>query len=58
MGNPALIFAISAALAGPLLRLVGIQTAGFNFYGPQATGKSLLLHVAMSCISHPDRVIP
>lgn len=58
VGNPALIFAISAALAGPLLRLAGVQTAGFNFYGSGASGKSLLLHVAMSCIGHPERVIP
>lgn len=56
--NPALIFAISAALAGPLLRLAGIQTAGFNFYGSEAGGKTVLLHVAMSCLDHPDRTMP
>ncbi|MBV0892964.1 DUF927 domain-containing protein [Paracoccus sp. Z118] len=58
LGNPALIFAISAALAGPLLRIASLQTAGFNVHGPRASGKSLLLHVAMSCAGHPDRVIP
>ncbi|RJL05506.1 DUF927 domain-containing protein [Paracoccus aestuarii] len=58
LGNPALVFAISASLAGPLLCLAGIQTAGFNFYGSEASGKSLLLHVAMSCLDHPHRVNP
>lgn len=56
--NPALVFAISAALAGPLLRLVGLQTAGFNFFGATASGKSLLLHVAASVLGHPEGVSP
>lgn len=58
IGNPALVFAISAALAGPLLRLAGLQTAGFNVFGATASGKSLLLHVAASVLGHPEGVSP
>jgi len=58
IGNPALVFAISAALAGPLLRLTGLQTAGFNFFSTAASGKSLLLHVAASVLGHPEGVSP
>ncbi len=57
-GNPALVFAISAALAGPLLRWSGFETAGFNVFGPSAVGKSLMLHLARSCTSAPESVTP
>ncbi|WP_411840573.1 DUF927 domain-containing protein [Paracoccus sp. ME4] len=58
IGNPALVFAIAAALAGPLLRTTGLQTAGFNLFGTAASGKSLLLHVAASVIGHPEDASP
>lgn len=57
-GNPALIFAICAALGGPLLRLAGIETAGFNVFGPSATGKSLLLRLAISAAGDPASLSP
>ncbi len=56
IGNPAIIFAISAALAGPLLRLSGLNTAGFNFFGTSGVGKSLLLKIASSCGDAPQAV--
>lgn len=58
LGNPALIFAISAALAGPLLRWSGIDTAGFNVVGPSGIGKSLLLRLALSCGNAPSTLMP
>ncbi|WP_268942414.1 DUF927 domain-containing protein [Paracoccus benzoatiresistens] len=58
VGNPALIFAISTALAGPLLRIAGIETVGVNLFGPSATGKSLLLRLAISAAGDPASLIP
>ncbi len=58
LGNPALIFAISAAVTGPLLRPAGVDTAGFNFFGPPSVGKSLLLRMALSCSGDPARLVP
>lgn len=58
LGNPALIFAVSAALAGPLLRWSGIDTAGFNVSGPSGIGKSLMLRIALSCGSAPSTLMP
>ena len=57
LGNPALAFAISAALAGPLLRWSGIETAGFNIFGPSGIGKSLMLRLALSCGSAPSALM-
>lgn len=58
LGNPALMFAISAAIAGPLLRFTGIHTAGFNFFGTSGVGKSLLLRIAESCGGDPRNLTP
>ncbi|MCQ0971961.1 DUF927 domain-containing protein [Paracoccus sp. TK19116] len=58
IGNLALVFAISSALAGPLLRWGGIETAGFNLYGPSSSGKSLMLRLALSCSGPPKRLMP
>lgn len=58
LGNPALIFAISAALTGPLLRLACIPTCGFNFFGNSGIGKSLLLQLALSCGGDPEGLAP
>ena len=57
-GNHALIFAICAALGGPLLRLAGIETVGVNLFGPSATGKSLLLRLAISAAGDPASLTP
>lgn len=58
IGNPPLIFAISAALAGPLLFWSGIDTAGFNLCGPSGVGKSLMLRLALSCGTSPSCLFP
>jgi putative DNA primase/helicase len=40
--------AISAALAGPLLHLAGIECGGVHFFGPSSIGKTTLLQLAAS----------
>jgi uncharacterized protein (DUF927 family) len=39
-GNTRLIFAVSAAFAGPMLAVIGEESGGFHFRGPSSTGKS------------------
>lgn len=48
LGNSRLVFAISTALSGPLLKMAGMEGGGFHFRGPSSTGKSTALHVAGS----------
>ncbi len=48
LGNSRLVFAISAAFAGPLLKLARLDGGGFHFRGLSSTGKSTALHVAGS----------
>jgi putative DNA primase/helicase len=40
VGNPLLLFPVSAAFAGPLLRLCQLQGAGFHRFGDSRSGKS------------------
>jgi putative DNA primase/helicase len=47
-GNSTLLFAISAALAAPMLRVLGAEGGGFHFRGHSSTGKSTLLIAAGS----------
>lgn len=47
-GNGPLMFALSAAFAGPLLRLLGEEGGGFHFRGNSSAGKSTLLIAAGS----------
>ncbi|ADP71699.1 protein of unknown function DUF927 [Rhodomicrobium vannielii ATCC 17100] len=47
-GNSRLMFALSAAFVGPLLKLAQMDGGGFHFRGPSSTGKSTALHVAGS----------
>lgn len=47
-GNSRLVFAVSAAFAGPLLHLVGEESGGFNLRGTSSIGKSVALDVAAS----------
>jgi putative DNA primase/helicase len=47
--NPALIFSVCVALAGPLLRFSGIDTMGFNYFAKTSSGKTHALKVAASC---------
>ena len=48
-GNPMLAFAVSAALAGPLLARVHRTGSGFHFVGDSSTGKSTQLIAGASC---------
>lgn len=47
-GNSRLVFAVSGAFVGPLLRLAGEESGGANFRGPSSIGKSTMLHAARS----------
>lgn len=47
-GNSRLAFAVSAAFAAPLLRLVGMEGGGFHFRGESSRGKTTTLLVAGS----------
>jgi putative DNA primase/helicase len=48
--NTRLIFAVSASLAGPLLKLCDEQPGGFHFVGGSSTGKTTALHLAGSIL--------
>ncbi len=48
VGNSRLVLAISAAFAGPLLRMVGDDGGGFHFKGQSSSGKSTALVMAGS----------
>jgi putative DNA primase/helicase len=56
VGNPRLAFAISAALAAPLLHLIGMETTGFHFFGDSSQGKTTLLKMAASVYGPPGYV--
>lgn len=47
-GNSRVVFAISAAFAGPLLDIAGEEGAGINLKGPSRIGKTTLLRAAAS----------
>lgn len=48
VGNTRLAFAVSCALAAPLLEVVGEEGGGFNLRGGSSTGKTTALQVAAS----------
>lgn len=47
-GNSRLMFAVSVALAGPLLHLIGEENGGFHLWGSSSIGKTVALRVATS----------
>ncbi|MEO1656719.1 MAG: DUF927 domain-containing protein [Pseudomonadota bacterium] len=47
-GNLRLIFALSAAFAGPLIDLFGEESGGVHFRGSSSCGKTTALHLAAS----------
>ena len=49
VGNPALAFAVAAALGGPFLHLIKRPGGGFHFVADSSTGKTSLLTIAASC---------
>ncbi len=53
-GNSRLVFAISAALAGPLLWLAKLESGGFHFRGASSQGKTTALRVAASVFGRPS----
>lgn len=55
-GNSRLMFTICAALAGPLLGLVGEQGGGFHFMGITSGGKTTLLRAAASVMGSPKMI--
>lgn len=52
-GNPLLMLAFSAALAGPLLGPLNIDGGGAHIYGDSSSGKTTALHAAVSVWGSP-----
>ncbi|MDO3378117.1 DUF927 domain-containing protein [Geoalkalibacter halelectricus] len=48
LGNPLLVFAISASFTGSLLHLLGLDGGVFHFWGTSSRGKTTLLMAAAS----------
>ncbi|AGP47397.1 hypothetical protein SOD10_38130 [Serratia plymuthica] len=53
-GNSRLAFAVSCALAAPLLRLVGMDGGGYHLKGESTDGKTTVMKVATSVCGGPD----
>ncbi|KWZ43727.1 hypothetical protein WS72_13255 [Burkholderia savannae] len=53
IGNPLLMLAFSAALAGPLLGPLNIDGGGVHIYGDSSSGKTTALHAAVSVWGGP-----
>ncbi|MBE0587352.1 MAG: DUF927 domain-containing protein, partial [Hydrogenophaga sp.] len=54
-GNSRLVFAVSAAFAGPALKPAGSEGGGFHMRGDGSTGKSTTQVVAASVYGNPER---
>ena len=53
VGNSRLVFALCCAFAGPLMRLAGVESGGFQFRGDSSGGKTTALRVAASVFGPP-----
>lgn len=53
-GNSRLVFAICAALAGPLLWPAKLESGGFHYRGASSQGKTTALRVAASVFGRPS----
>lgn len=53
-GNSRLVFAVSCAFAGPLLRPAGMESGGFHFRGDSSSGKTTALKLAASVYGGAD----
>lgn len=53
IGNSRLVFAVSSAFAGPLLRPAGMESGGFHFRGDSSSGKTTALRLAASVYGGP-----
>lgn len=54
-GNTRLVFALSAAFAGPLADIAEEDSGGFHFRGTSSSGKSTALRLAASVWGNPSR---
>lgn len=57
LNNSRGILAVCAALAPPLLKVVGMEGGGFHLVGPSSCGKTTLLRVAASVSGNPATTI-
>lgn len=57
VGNPRLLFTLSAAFAGPLLKPCGGASCAFHWTGDSSLGKSGSLHAAGSVWGHPQGAV-
>ena len=53
VGNSRLVFAVSCAFAGPLMRPAGLDSGGFHYRGDSSCGKTTALRVAASVYGGP-----
>ena len=53
VGNSRLVFAVSCAFAGPLMRPAGLDSGGFHLRGDSSCGKTTALRVAASVYGAP-----
>lgn len=53
-GNSRMVFAVSCAFAGPLLRPSGMESGGFHFRGGSSSGKTTAAKLAASVYGGPD----
>jgi putative DNA primase/helicase len=57
LGNSRGVMAVCAALAPPLLKVVGMEGGGIHLVGPSSCGKTTLLRVAASVSGNPATTI-
>jgi putative DNA primase/helicase len=53
-GNSRMVFAVSCAFAGPLLRPAGMESGGFHIRGGSSSGKTTAAKIAASVYGGPD----
>lgn len=53
-GNSRMVFAVSCAFAGPLLRPAGMESGGFHLRGGSSSGKTTAAKIAASVFGGPD----
>lgn len=54
IGNEALVLTISAAFAGPLMKLVNVDSCGLHLYGRSSGGKTTALQASASVYGPPQ----